>query len=101
MTYEERQQAVDAECKRLRDTLQCANEIGEFLNALVWWSLFAHEPGNFLCYVLANDFANAATHADSTNVQRLRAYALFLYNGLPRDAWGSRAKMNEWQGTLG
>jgi hypothetical protein len=52
--------------------------------------------GSFVTAVLANDFVEAAAHADDYNQLILHEYASFLYNEMPgrtgdpsRDFWGS------------
>ena len=56
-------------------------------------------PGSFLAAVLANDFAKAATRADSANSELLREWALFLLNELPPECWGSWETVQHWKGS--
>ncbi len=53
-------------------------------------------PGDFLTAVLCNNFWRAVLYADDTNEKALRDYALFIYNQLPPDAWGSEESMQAW-----
>lgn len=55
-------------------------------------------PGSFLKAVLANDFMGAVGRADSSNGELLREWAMFVYNYLPTDCWGSYERVNEWKG---
>jgi hypothetical protein len=57
------------------------------------------KPGSFLSAVLANDFAKAATRADSANSELLREWALFLLNELPPECWGSWETVQHWKGS--
>lgn len=54
------------------------------------------QPGHFLTAVLCNDLVEAVARADAYNVRLLANYANFLYNDLPGDCWGSRAKFDAW-----
>ena len=53
-------------------------------------------PGGFLAAVLRNDLVRAVTLADDKNTAALFAWAMWLYNECPDDAWGSREKVREW-----
>ncbi|MHA1225285.1 MAG: hypothetical protein ACTSR2_01435 [Candidatus Hodarchaeales archaeon] len=53
-------------------------------------------PGDFLYYVLCNNFAMAVAYADRENIRNLPAYAYWLMNELPMDAWGSKEKVEAW-----
>lgn len=53
-------------------------------------------PGDFMLAVLSNDLVGAASRADNTNINRLKDYALFLYNEVPSTCWGSREKVDAW-----
>jgi hypothetical protein len=55
-------------------------------------------PGGFLRAVLENDLVEAVKRADNANMAALPAYARYLYNFAPRDAWGSPAKVKAWLG---
>lgn len=55
-------------------------------------------PGSFLKAVLANDFMGAVGRADSSNGELLREWAMFVYNYLPTDCWGSYERVNNWKG---
>lgn len=54
------------------------------------------DMGHFFFAVLSNNFGEACTTADTMNYPRLREWALFLYNDVPRDCWGSKEKMLAW-----
>jgi len=53
-------------------------------------------PGDFLVKVLENDLVGAAGLADLQNLKNLPAYANFLYNCMPRAAWGSPDRVKAW-----
>jgi len=55
-------------------------------------------PGSFLKAVLANDFMGAVGRADSSNSELLREWAMFVYNYLPENCWGSYDVVKEWKG---
>ena len=52
--------------------------------------------GDFLRACLANDFMDAACRADQDNGPVLPAIALYIYNEIPSNAWGSREKVDAW-----
>jgi hypothetical protein len=55
--------------------------------------------GDFLMSVLQNDFAQAASRADSVNCKNdtiIRWSWLLHSGGIPNDAWGSKEKVDEW-----
>lgn len=54
------------------------------------------QPGHFLTAVLENDFMEAFKRADDINMERMRDYAMFLYNEAPRGCHGSPALVEEW-----
>lgn len=54
------------------------------------------EPGDFLRYIICNDFVHAAGHADENNLKSLQAYAAYLHNVMPALAWGSEEKFTKW-----
>lgn len=54
-------------------------------------------PGDFLLAVFRDEFSEAVLRADFANERLLREYALFLHSGIiPDQAWGSRAKVDDW-----
>ena|SRR3990167_2744589 len=53
-------------------------------------------PGSFLQAVLENDLQGAAMNADQMNRECLTQWALFLYNDLPADCYGSPAQVQTW-----
>ena len=50
-------------------------------------------PGDFLVSVLTNDLFGAVARADSMNIHALKDICMFVYNELPSNAWGTRAKV--------
>ncbi len=54
------------------------------------------KPGSFLYAVLSNNFVNAVAYADKDNIDNLPAYAYWMMNILPREAWGSEEKVEKW-----
>jgi hypothetical protein len=52
--------------------------------------------GDFLRAVLANDLTDAVYRADDTNVRCLAGIVRFIYEQLPHESWGSRAKVQAW-----
>ncbi len=59
-----------------------------------------HMPvGNFLTYILQNDFVSAAGHADDMNKHCLYAYCKWLFKCAPARihlCWGSKDAVNRW-----
>jgi hypothetical protein len=53
-------------------------------------------PGGFMTAVLENNLVEAASRADSTNINCLKEWAMWLYNECPREAWGSPHKVAMW-----
>lgn len=58
-------------------------------------------PGGFLTAVLENNLSEACGRADDENLENLPAYANYLYNHVPTNAWGSPQKVSEWIGLGG
>lgn len=54
------------------------------------------EPGGFLCAVLSNDLMGAVARADSMNAVAIPEIAKFIYNQVPRGAWGSAERISEY-----
>ena len=54
--------------------------------------------GDFLRCVVSNDFVEACARADQGNLENLPAFAAWLYNECPRDAWGSDDRYVGWVG---
>ena len=52
--------------------------------------------GDFLFYILSNNFVAAAYHADNINQHLLLSYCNFLYNEVPKDAWGKEETVWTW-----
>ena len=53
-------------------------------------------PGSFMTAVLENKLVQAVGHADDTNSRLLKNYAMFLYNEMPSQSWGSPEKVDKW-----
>ena len=52
--------------------------------------------GGFLSAIFENNLVRAAGAADVWNMPALPAYANYLYNHMPSDAWGSADKVAHW-----
>lgn len=52
--------------------------------------------GGFLMAVLENNLSEACGRADLNNQRRLITIVRYVYNRIPRDAWGSPEKVAEW-----
>lgn len=50
----------------------------------------------FLYQCLKNDFVGAATQADGAHQKCLPDIALFIFNQMPSQCWGSAEKIEEW-----
>ena len=55
-------------------------------------------PGGFLTAVLRNDFVEVIACTDHENIERLPAFASYMYNCLPAGIWRSREAMKKWMG---
>lgn len=53
-------------------------------------------PGDFLVAIICNNLVDAYGQADDINTERMRDYAVFLYNEAPRGSWGSVQIMKRW-----
>jgi len=53
-------------------------------------------PGDFLFHALANNFVDAAGHADPFTASALQNIAVWIYNYIPRNAWGSVEAVEAW-----
>lgn len=53
-------------------------------------------PGHFLSAVFCNDLVEAFNRADEWNTKMMKNYVAFLYNYLPGECWGSRARFDAW-----
>lgn len=54
------------------------------------------KPGSFLTAVLSNKLVDAYSYADDDNRQYIENWALWLYNDVPGDSWGSEAVVVRW-----
>jgi hypothetical protein len=54
------------------------------------------DPGGFLTKVLTNDLFGAVDKADSENLKAIPALVSFIYNNLPRAAYGKSTRMIDW-----
>ena len=52
--------------------------------------------GSFLRLIIANNFKDAAGHADYINQQSLFNYCYFLVNEMPPSSQGSEENYNSW-----
>lgn len=52
--------------------------------------------GSFLTALFSNDLIEAFVHADADNAEAMRDWTRFLYNEVPRDAWGSPDIVKDW-----
>jgi hypothetical protein len=52
--------------------------------------------GSFFWSLLVKDFFEACCRADEMNALCMRQWALFLYNDVPSECWGSPAKLVAW-----
>lgn len=53
-------------------------------------------PGSFLSAVLAADFWQMLSTADSNNARVFHEWGVFLYNDIPALAWGSPGIVATW-----
>jgi hypothetical protein len=53
-------------------------------------------PGGFLRAVLENDLLTAVMSADSISRETLPEIVNYVYLNVPRDAWGSPARVKDW-----
>lgn len=53
-------------------------------------------PGHFLIAVFSNDLIGAFEHADGGNERVMKDYAIFVYNHIPSDCWGSNDAIQKW-----
>lgn len=65
----------------------------ESLNAYL---TIGRPTGGFLNAVLCNDLVKAFGKADDDNFEIMSAYAEWLYNKCPGNAWGSQEIVDAW-----
>jgi hypothetical protein len=53
-------------------------------------------PSGVLSAILANDLLNAVARADHTTMAHLRSIVQTLFTYVPREAWGSDQKVDDW-----
>jgi hypothetical protein len=53
-------------------------------------------PGHFLTALLSNDLRGTFERADDENQRHVLDYIKLLYNFAPQQAWGSKAKVDDW-----
>lgn len=73
---------------------------GYMIEGIVAYIADRRPPGGFLRRVLENDLMGALGKADSTNINCLRGYGMFLYNYAPITCRGSPRKVAAWLGEL-
>ena len=74
----------------------CAGIPPKILDGLRNYGLHHREPGSFLSAVLANDLIRAVCGADPESLAAIRQIALYVYNALPSQSWGSTQKFVAW-----
>lgn len=67
------------------------------LSALIRWGKQECYTGDFLAAVLSNDLMGAIGRADEASLASLRYITMFVYNELPRDCHGSKARVKQWE----
>lgn len=70
---------------------------GHLLQALVHWGQKECFTGDFLAAVLSNDLMDAVGRADENSLAAIRYITMFVYNELPRDCHGSKARVKQWE----
>jgi len=53
-------------------------------------------PGGFLTALLSNDLMGAFGKADSTNIDNMKNWVIFIYNYLPQNSHGSAENIIDW-----
>lgn len=77
------------------DWAEIGTDIG---NALLKYLATAHPMGDFLQCVVAGELHEAAARADLDNFEDLGYFGRWIFQTWPRDAFGSREKLNAWKG---
>ena len=54
------------------------------------------QPGGFLTAVLSNDLFDALNRADMHNRESIFSICEYIYNKIPMECWGTRAKVDAW-----
>lgn len=68
----------------------------ETLEALARYVEDGIRTGDFLYFVLCNQFSEAVLRADAVNVHRLREFALVAANCIPATAHGTEQRVKAW-----
>jgi hypothetical protein len=68
------------------------------LNGIVTYYKTGNVYGDFLTALLTNNFVEAVTRADAHNSEFIHEWALWLYNSVPMDSWGSEEIVEDYTG---
>jgi len=81
---------------RLRETIP-----ESVYDSMLAYLLRGEHFGHFIEAVLRNDLVDAVTRADLDNLRHIADIMRFVYNALPREAWGSKAAVDAWRDARG
>ena len=64
-------------------------------NGVINYVIHHIKPGSFLSGVLSNNLYKAIGSADSTNIQKIKDWVIFVVNEVPSDSLGKQ-NFHEW-----
>lgn len=82
--------------KKLKHTHEYASIPDHMVKPIQDYLVKGCRPGGFLTAVLSNNFIDAIGRADSKNLENIHAWAMWLFNECPSNAWGSPEIVEEY-----
>lgn len=79
-------------------TREAPTEDAAVLNGITTYYKTGEVHGHFLSALFANDFVGAVTSADAHNSEFIYEWAIWLYNFVPVNSWGSEEIVDGYTG---
>jgi len=70
----------------------------QMLSAIETYFTTGEVHGDFLRNLMANDFARTVTCADAHNSEFIHEWAIWVWNSIPMESWGSAQKVEDYEG---
>jgi hypothetical protein len=68
----------------------------DHIESIRLYQQYGAEPGSCTRAILENDLLGAVAHADQTSRYLLADIVTYLYNHVPRECWGDKARVAAW-----
>lgn len=82
---------------RIFDTFARWNVPKDFADPMFNYLVYGYQPGSCFTAILANDFIGAVRHSHPANtVEAFKSLAGWISDTLPREVYGSYAKVDVW-----